>query len=235
MFLPPDVDTCTQPGQCATTVFAGYHSEFDLGNGPTVYVPVPDPLVEFTPPPGSDPEGNPEAESTIDTVAHETEESITDPYGTAWMDPNGLEVADKCETGPQQGTPLGYAPDGSPYNQIVNGHEYLVQDMWSNAASGCVQGSTATGSALPLHTVNLRQFSSYVSGSTGVPGRLSVEVVAAARLDSRRERGALTHVPTGPGGRSSCARTAARRTRSAMTVRASPWSTAAGPMRRRQT
>ena len=176
VFLPPDVDTCTQPGQCATTVFAGYHSEFDLGNGPTVYVPVPDPLVEFTPPPGSDPEGNPEAESTIDTVAHETEESITDPYGTAWMDPNGLEVADKCETGPQQGTPVGYAPDGSPYNQIVNGHEYLVQDMWSNAASGCVQGSTATGSALPLHTVNLRQFSSYVSGSTGVPGRLSVEV-----------------------------------------------------------
>ncbi|MGO9819107.1 MAG: hypothetical protein ACLPTJ_00465, partial [Solirubrobacteraceae bacterium] len=176
VFLPPDVDTCTQPGQCATTVFAGYHSEFDLGNGPTVYVPVPDPLVEFTPPPGSDPEGNPEAETTIDTVAHETEESITDPYGTAWVDPNGLEVADKCEDGPQEGTPLGYAPDGSPYNQVINGHEYLVQDMWSNAASGCVQSSTATGSALPLHTVDLRQFSPYVSGATGVPGRLGVEI-----------------------------------------------------------
>lgn len=176
VFLPPDVDTCTQPGQCATTVFAGYHSEFDLGNGPTVYVPVPDPLVEFTPPPGSDPEGNPEAETTIDTVAHETEESITDPYGTAWIDPNGLEVADKCEDGPQEGTPLGYAPDGSPYNQVINGHEYLLQDMWSNAASGCVQSSSASGSPLPLHTVNLRQFSSYVSGATGVPGRLGVEI-----------------------------------------------------------
>ncbi len=176
VFLPPDVDTCTQPGQCATTTYAGYHSEFDLGSGPTVYVPVPDPLVELTPPPGSDPEGNPEAETTIDTVAHETEEAITDPYGTAWMDPNGLEVADKCEAGPQEGTPLGYAPDGSPYNQVINGHQYLIQDMWSNAASGCVQASTATNSPLPLHTVDLRQFSSYVSGSTGVAGRLGVEV-----------------------------------------------------------
>ncbi len=176
VFLPPDVDTCTQPGSCATTVFAGYHSEFDLGSGPTVYVPVPDPLVEFTPPPGSDPQGNPEAEETVDTIAHETEEAITDPYGTAWMDPNGFEVADKCETGPQQGTPLGYASDGSPYNQVINGHQYLIQDMWSNAASGCVTSSTATGSALPLHSVNLRQFSSVVSGSTGVAGRLSVEV-----------------------------------------------------------
>lgn len=193
VFLPPDVDTCTQPGQCGTTTYAGYHSEFDLGSGPTVYVAVPDPLIEFTPPPGSDPEGNPEAETTIDTIAHETEESITDPYGNAWMDPNGLEVADKCENGPQEGTPLGYAADGSPYNQLINGHEYLVQDMWSNAANGCVQTSTATGSPLPLHTVDLRQFSSYVSGSTGVPGRLAVDVsllrasvvVAAAHTHTR--------------------------------------------------
>jgi hypothetical protein len=193
--LPPDVDTCIAPGQCATTAFAGYHSEFDLGHGPTIYVPIPDPLVEFTPPPGSDPEGNPEAESTIDTMAHETEEAITDPYGTGWMDPNGLEVADKCESGGEQGTPLGFAPDGSPYNQVINGHEYFFQDMWSNAAQGCVQGSDATGSPLPLHTVFLRQFSPFVSGSLGVHKRVSVtvnliragEVVAAARTRTRAD------------------------------------------------
>jgi hypothetical protein len=176
ILLPPDVDTCLQPGQCATTVFAGYHSEFDLGHGPTVYVPIPDPLVEFTPPPGSDPEGNPEAESTIDTMAHETEEAITDPYGTGWMDPNGLEVADKCESGGEQGTPLGFAPDASPYNQLIDGHEYLFQDMWSNAASGCVQSSKSTRSALPLRTVSLHQFSPFVSGDLGVDKRTSVAV-----------------------------------------------------------
>ncbi len=176
VFLPPAVDTCTSPGACATNAYAGYHSEFDLGHGPTVYVPVPDPLIELTPPPGSDPEGNPEAESAIDTVAHEAEEAITDPIGDAWMDPNGYEVADKCENGPQQGTPLGYAADGSPYNQVVNGHQYLFQDMWSNAAGGCVQSSTASRSPLPLHTISLHQFRASVSGSLGVAKRVPVVV-----------------------------------------------------------
>jgi hypothetical protein len=176
VLLPPDVDECTQPEQCATNTYAGYHSEFDLGHGPTVYVMLPDPLVEFTPPPGSDPQGNPEAEASIDTVAHEIEESITDPIGTGWLDPTGFEVADKCES-PEQGTPLGYAPDGSPYNQLIAGHEYLIQDMWSNAASGCVQQSTATSSALPLHTVDLRQYSSSVRGSLGVARSVPVRII----------------------------------------------------------
>lgn len=176
VLLPPDVDSCLNAGACATNAFAGYHSLFDLGHGPTVYAPIPDPLVELTPGPGSDPEGNPEAESTLNTVAHEYEEAVTDPYGTAWMDPNGLETGDKCENGPQQGTPLGYAPDDSPYNQVINGHQYLLQDMWSNAATGCVQSSTATGSPLPLHTVALRQFSPLVSGRLGTPRRVPVTV-----------------------------------------------------------
>jgi hypothetical protein len=146
VFLPPDVDTCLSLGSCATNAYAGYHSLFDLGHGPTVYAVIPDPLLELTPPPGSDPEGNPEAEATVDTVAHEAVEALTDPDGTGWMDPNGFEAADKCETGPQEGTPLGSAPDGSPYNQVINGHEYLIQDIWSNARDGCT-GSTCGSSA----------------------------------------------------------------------------------------
>ncbi|MGH2891934.1 MAG: hypothetical protein ACRDPM_01515, partial [Solirubrobacteraceae bacterium] len=97
VLLPPDVDECITIGTCATSAFAGYHSAFSLGHGLTIYSAIPDPQVEFTPPPGSDPEGNPEAESAIDTVAHEAVEAITDPVGTGWMDPNGLETADKCE------------------------------------------------------------------------------------------------------------------------------------------
>jgi len=177
VFLPPDVDTCTSAGTCGTTAYAGYHSAFDLGHGDTVYAAIPDPLIEFTPPPGGDPEGNPEAEETIDTVGHETVEAITDPLGTAWMDPNGFETADKCENGPQVGTPLGYAADGSPYNQLINGHPYLIQDIWSNARGGCVQSSTASAAAPPLHTVDLRQFSSQVSGDLGTARRVPVTVV----------------------------------------------------------
>jgi hypothetical protein len=176
VMLPPDVDECISLGSCGTTAFAGYHSEFDLGRGVTIYSAIPDPQIEFTPPPGSDPEGNAEAEETIDTVAHETIEAVTNPVGNAWMDPNGFEVADKCENGPQQGTPLGYATDGSPYNQLINGHPYLIQDIWSNSRSGCVQSSGTVASIPALHTLSLRQFSDTVSGDINVPGSVPVSV-----------------------------------------------------------
>jgi hypothetical protein len=179
VLLPPDVDECITVGSCGTTAFAGYHSAFSLGHGLTVYSAIPDPQIEFTPPPGSDPEGNPEAESTINTVAHETVEAITDPVGTGWMDPNGFETADKCENGPQQGPPLGYAPDGSPYNQLIDGHPYLIQDIWSNARSGCVQSSSTVASIPALHTVTLRQFSSRVSGDLGARSRVAVTLIVA--------------------------------------------------------
>jgi hypothetical protein len=179
VLLPPDVDECITIGSCGTSAFAGYHSAFSLGHGLTVYSAIPDPQIEFTPPPGSDPEGNPEAESTIDTVAHEAVEAITDPIGTGWMDPNGFETADKCENGPQQGTPLGYAADGSPYNQLIDGHQYLIQDIWSNSRSGCVQSSTTVASIPALHSLNLRQFSSQVSGSLGAPRRVPVTVIVS--------------------------------------------------------
>jgi hypothetical protein len=179
VLLPPDVDECITVGSCGTSAFAGYHSAFSLGHGLTVYSAIPDPQIEFTPPPGSDPEGNPEAEATIDTVAHEAVEAITDPVGTGWMDPNGFETADKCENGPQQGTPLGYAADGAPYNQLIDGHPYLLQDIWSNTRGGCVQNSTSAASAPALHTLNLRQFSSQVSGNLGAPGRVTVTLVVS--------------------------------------------------------
>ena len=178
VLLPPDVDECITIGTCGTTAFAGYHSAFSLGHGLTVYAAIPDPQIEFIPPPGSDPEGNPEAEETIDTVAHETIEAITDPVGTGWMDPNGEETADKCEN-PEEGTPLGFASDGSPYNQLIDGHPYLVQDVWSNPRKGCVQSSTAVASTPPLHTIDLRQFSSSVSGSLGARRREPVAVIMA--------------------------------------------------------
>ena len=38
-------------------------------------------------------------------TSHETVEAMTDPEGIGWMDPNGFEVADKCEFGPQRGHP----------------------------------------------------------------------------------------------------------------------------------
>lgn len=167
VFLPPDVDECVSAGSCGTNAFAGYHSLSNVGRGPVVYSPIPDPLIEFNPSRGSDPQGNPEAESALDVVAHEAMEAITDPDGAGWMDPNGSEIADKCENGPQIGTPLGFAPNGAPYNQVINGNHYLVQGMWSNVTTGCLEAASSTTSALPLARVNLTQFSPTVTGNIG--------------------------------------------------------------------
>ena len=183
VFLPPSVDECLSQGACGSNSFAGYHSLADAGHGSFIYAVMIDTLIEAPPTPGSDPQGNPEAESVIDTVAHETVEAISDPEGVGWIDPNGNEVGDKCENGLQQGTPLGYAPDGSPYNQLINGHQYDIQTMWSNSAHGCVQSSSATADQLPLPSVALRQFSPRVSGSAGVPtGGLHVRITLSRSL-----------------------------------------------------
>ncbi|MBV9607341.1 MAG: PKD domain-containing protein [Solirubrobacterales bacterium] len=79
-------------------------------------------------------------------LAHEHNESVTDPLpNDAWTNgagpSQGQEVGDECEFG-QMGTPLGTAPDGSPYNQVINGHEYWYQEMWSNYTHSCVQRVT---------------------------------------------------------------------------------------------
>jgi hypothetical protein len=183
IFLPPDVDTCVALGVCGTTAYAGYHSLSNEGHGATIYALVPSPLIEFTPGPGTDPQGNPEAESSIDTSAHETVEAITNPEGDGWMDPNGFEVGDKCEN-PEDGTPLGFAPDGSPYDQVISGDQFLVQMMWSNTAKGCVQRTTNTSSVLPLPRVSLTQFRPSVSGNIGFArGGVSVEAAVARAGD----------------------------------------------------
>jgi hypothetical protein len=181
VFLPPDVDTCTSIGVCGTNAYAGYHALSNFGAGPVIYAAIPDPLIEQVPPPGSDPQGNPEGEAAVDVTAHELAEAITDPEGAGWMDPNGFETGDKCESGPQHGTPLGYALNGSPYNQVINGDQYLIQGMWSNAGLGCTQRTTGTTSALPLATVNLGQFNPQVSGGLGVPVRGVPVTVLLAR------------------------------------------------------
>jgi hypothetical protein len=169
VFLPPGVDECITPGACGTNAFAGYHSVSNVGgHGVTIYAVAVDPMIEAVVPPGADPNGFPDAEATVNTAAHETVEAMTDPEGAGWMDPSGFEVGDKCELGPQTGQPLGFA-NGSPYNQVINGHQYLLQEMWANLDSGgnpgCVQATATTTNPLPLPQVNLRQFNPIVTGN----------------------------------------------------------------------
>jgi PKD domain len=98
-------------------------------------------------------------------LAHEHNESVTDPLpNDAWTNgagpDQGEEVGDECENG-QMGTPLGTAPNGSPYNQVINGHFYWYQEMWSNYTHSCVQRVT-----LPRPTPIARETATAGSGTT---------------------------------------------------------------------
>ena len=62
-------------------------------------------------------------------TAHELSETITDPSGTAWYDRSGAEIGDKCA----------WIFNGAV--TLDNGSEWQLQEEWSHAVTGCVQGN----------------------------------------------------------------------------------------------
>jgi len=150
LFTPPGVEVCQDDAGTGCSVnafpnpaFCAYHG-FSLSQ-PTFIYSV-DPYVVGNPrcEDGNHPNGRTSDGELQGGVTHEHNESITDPTVTAWTDyVNGLvtgyELGDKCEWGPITGAPLGTAPNGSPYNQVINGHLYWYQEEWSNRDQQCMQ------------------------------------------------------------------------------------------------
>ncbi|MBV9223074.1 MAG: hypothetical protein JOY85_03540 [Acidobacteriaceae bacterium] len=77
------------------------------------------------------PNGNAGVDGMVSVLAHELEETNTDPNGNAWFDSKGAEDADKCAW--TFGSNLSQASNGAYYNLTlpidINGHtrNYLVQ------------------------------------------------------------------------------------------------------------
>ncbi len=160
LFLPKHVMSCFFPGATNTSAnactinhqpsaaYCAYHSQASSGS---VYANMPfaiyDSSVGFTC--GSDarfpdvqtPNGNADADTEISPTSHEIMEAITDPdVNTGWYDSSGFENGDECAYvyGATQGTA------GSLYNQVINGHNYLTQEEFSNldfasTGGGCLQ------------------------------------------------------------------------------------------------
>jgi hypothetical protein len=87
------------------------------------------------------PNNNVDADIEVSVTSHEQFEAVTDaipppagpqPPVTAWTDPQGYEIGDKCAY-----TYGAVAADGSNLN--LNGHPYIIQLEWSNAISGCAK------------------------------------------------------------------------------------------------
>ena len=150
MLTPPGVTICFEATghQCSEGAenvknfkFCAYHSIFPVGGATYVYAD--DPYDQTAACVAESPNESPSDDAISGGLAHEHSESVTDPELTnGWFNEKGDEVADICRSAnPEKelGSPLGTAPDGAPYNQLINGHEYLYQQMWSNERGACVQ------------------------------------------------------------------------------------------------
>ncbi len=145
LMTPNGVGSCFNglSGQCSTDDFCAYHSAFtDSNSEDVIYANEPyegpDPQMGCTDPAQGFP-NDVDADTTVNTISHEHNESITDPLGTGWLsnDGNGDENGDLCAFG--FGTALGGTEGVNAYNQVINSHHYDLQQEYSNLVNGCIQ------------------------------------------------------------------------------------------------
>jgi hypothetical protein len=79
------------------------------------------------------PNKNTPADGMVSTLAHELFESVTDPLGDGWINPDGTENGDLCSLSLG---PLRLGADGRYYNLTLKSQTYLVQEIWVNAKGG---------------------------------------------------------------------------------------------------
>jgi hypothetical protein len=153
MFTPAGVGSCFDSGgsSCAYTAYCAYHG---IDNTGAIYANQPYAFHAGCDE-GQYPNGvSNQADPTINVVSHEHNEAITDPQLNAWYDSGGNENGDKCAW--TFGVVAG--PNGSEYNQTINGHHYFLQREWSNTnpQNTCVQtyniGGGGGGGGAPVIT-----------------------------------------------------------------------------------
>lgn len=146
-----DSTTCT-PGT-AHPAFCAYHGHFVAAGQDILYANMPYAATwgsscgTFT----KSPNGNAAADTEISIVSHEHFEAVTDadpppggpePPTTAWTDSQGYEIGDKCAY-----TFGNVKADGS--NLALNGHPYIIQLEWSNAAKNGSGGCAKSYAPVP--------------------------------------------------------------------------------------
>ncbi len=158
LYTPPGVASCLGPGECTFSTLEGYcayHSQITkIGpeNRVATYSVLPEESECNSEQAPSGVGANADADGTLDSEIHELLESATDPAGTGYLDAEGNEAADKCtypvvETQPDiYGTPLGGSlGEKTAFNQLIGGHSYYTQQIWSDAPTTTPAASEAAG------------------------------------------------------------------------------------------
>ena len=92
------------------------------------------------------PNGTTGPDAMVSVIAHELEEAVTDPNLNAWYDSAGNENADKCAWtfGATQ-----TASNGSLFNVVLGGAQYMIQQNWVDASGGYCAMSYASAPPSP--------------------------------------------------------------------------------------
>src|SRR5215469_14687144 len=153
LLTPPHVETCFSNDPHASPPFGGcsagepaklaffcaYHGNTSL-SPMLIYADDPFDATNSLCQDGNDPNGSVSDGEINGGLSHEQNESITDPLpNDAWV-LQGSEIGDQCVG--EMGTPLGTAPNGAKFNQVINGHFYWFQEEWSNQTHSCLQRLT---------------------------------------------------------------------------------------------
>ena len=138
-FVLTSSDVTASSGFC--TQYCGWHNHGNISSGQKVrysFVGNADRCLASCAAQTTSPNGNPGADGMASIIAHESEETISDPDGTGWYDNRGYENGDKCAwTFGTEST----AANGSKYNITLGGAQYLIQQNWVNAGGGyCSMG-----------------------------------------------------------------------------------------------
>ena len=221
--LPTDANgvyfVLTAPGVTETsgflTQYCGWHTYGNLNGLSIKYAFVGDAagpnLGSCAAQTGSSPNGDPAADAMVSVMAHELEESASDPNLNAWYDASGAENADKCAW--TFGTTYG-STGGSIANMNLGGHDYLIQQNWVNASGGYCALSYASASnpdfslsvspasqTLPLTggtTANYTITVTPTGGFTGIPSYAITGLPAWATATAVSSAGTFTVKATSP-------------------------------------
>ncbi|MDB4959994.1 MAG: hypothetical protein JWO36_7563 [Myxococcales bacterium] len=132
-FVLTSADVTASSGFC--TQYCGWHTHGTIGGRDIKYSFVGNPdrcPTSCEQQTTSSPNGNAGADGMASIIAHELEETVTDPDLNAWYDTRGAENADKCAW--TFGTT--YAAGGGLANMRLGTRDFLIQQNWVNGGGG---------------------------------------------------------------------------------------------------
>jgi len=131
-FVLTSSDVTASSGFC--TQYCGWHTHGTISGSDIKYsfVGNPDRCPSACADQTVGPNGNAGADGMASIVAHELEETVSDPDLNAWYDSKGAENADKCAW--TFGTT--YTANGALANMKLGTRDFLIQQNWVNSAGG---------------------------------------------------------------------------------------------------